>query len=162
MRYCNNFLLQNIRSKNKSKKFDFSSSAYHDVKITSYNKIVIAKIFYYKFCVWKMLDSCMAATIFFAKKFWIMVNFSQKNAFYSCFYLTWRHNDVIMQKMLVPKVAWSNFSQNYENSLNFSRMVFQIFQKNREKRKKAEILTRHILLWRHTKPIGDEICNASI
>ena len=35
-------------------------------------------------------------------------------------------------------------------------MVFQIFQKNREKRKKAEILTRHILLWRHTKPIGDK------
>ena len=105
MRYCNNFLLQNIRSKNKSKKFDFSSSAYHDVKITSYNKIVIAKIFYYKFCVWKMLDSCMAATIFFAKKFWIMVNFPQKYAFYSWFYLTWRHTDVIKEKFCCQNLS---------------------------------------------------------
>ena len=72
--------------------------------MTSYNKIVIENLFYYKFCVYAMLVLCSNTTTFFAKQFWNMVNFPENTRFYSCFYLTWCHNDVIRQKFWYQKL----------------------------------------------------------
>ena len=58
----------------------------------------------YKFCVYAMLVLCSNTTTFFAKQFWNMVNFPENTRFYSCFYLTWCHNDVIRQKFWYQKL----------------------------------------------------------